>query len=413
MRIAIQTLGTRGDVQPYIALAVGLIARGHDVQIAAPEQHETLVTERGVPYAALPGEFLALINTPEGKSALAGGEGFGAGLKLLKYVRPMMRRLLDKEWRAVEAFEADLIIYHPKSIAAPHIAEKLALPSILASPLPGFTPTKAFPSPLLPFTSLGVLNRASHVLAILGAKALFGKLLREWRASSLGLAGSRGRTPVGTIYAYSPNVLPKPADWGEDVLVSGYWFLDCPTWQMPADLKAFLGAGTPPIYVGFGSMPGIDSDGLTAIVVGALERSGNRGVLATGSGALNSARTARHVHYISGAPHDRLFPHMKATIHHGGAGTTGASLRAGRPMAVCPFFGDQPFWAKRIAALGAGPAPLNRKSLTVDTVAAAIAAMSDAEMQNRTSAFAAAIAKENGVDEAVRFIEQRPTRSAA
>jgi UDP:flavonoid glycosyltransferase YjiC (YdhE family) len=401
-----QTLGTRGDVQPYIALALGLIARGHDVQIAAPEQHETLVTERGVPYAALPGEFLALIDGPEGKAALAGGEGFGAGFKLLKYVRPMMRRLLDQEWRAIEAFGADLIIYHPKSIAAPHIAEKLSLPSILASPLPGFTPTKAFPSPLLPFTSLGPLNRASHSLAVHGAKVLFGKLLREWRASSLGLTGSRGRAPIGTIYAYSPNVLPKPADWGPDVLVSGYWFLDSPTWQMPADLEAFLGAGTPPIYIGFGSMPGIDSDRLTAIAVEALDRSGNRGVLATGGGALAAVRTAHHVHFISGAPHDRLFPHMKATIHHGGAGTTGASLRAGKPMAICPFFGDQPFWARRVAALGAGPAPLSRKSLTVEALVLAMRAMTNPEMQSRTSALAAAIAKENGVDDAVDFIER-------
>ncbi len=413
MRIAVQTLGTRGDVQPYIALALGLIARGHDVQIAAPEQHETLVTERGVPYAALPGELLALIDTPEGKSALAGGEGFGAGFKLLKYVRPMMRRLLDQEWRAIEAFGADLIIYHPKSIAAPHIAEKLALPSILASPLPGFTPTKAFPSPLLPFTSLGQLNRASHALAIHGAKVLFGKVLREWRVSSLGITGSRGRTPIGTIYAYSPHVLPKPADWGQDVLVSGYWFLDSPTWQMPAGLEAFLGAGTPPIYIGFGSMPGIDSDRLTAIVVEALDRSGNRGVLATGGGALAAVRTAHHVHFISGAPHDRLFPHMKAAIHHGGAGTTGASLRAGKPMAICPFFGDQPFWARRVAALGAGPAPLSRKSLTVEALAEAIAAMADPRMQRKATLLAAAIEVENGVEQAVHFIEQRATRSAA
>lgn len=412
MRIAIQTLGTRGDVQPYVALALGLIARGHQVQIAAPEQYEDLVRERGVSFAALPGEFLALIDTPEGKAAFAGGEGFGAGFKLLKYVRPMMRRLLDEEWKSGNAFGPDLIIYHPKSLAAPHMAEKLARPSILASPLPGFTPTKAFPSPLLPFTSLGPFNRASHALATHGARVLFGKLLREWRASSLGLTGSRVRAPIGTIYAYSPNVLPKPADWGRDVLVSGYWFLDSPTWQMPADLETFLGAGKPPIYIGFGSMPGLDAECLTALVIEALDRTGNRGVLATGGGALSSARPARHVHFISGAPHDRLFPHMKATIHHGGAGTTAAALRAGKPTAICPFFGDQPFWARRLAALGASPAPLSRTSLTADAIAAAVMAMADPRMQRRAAALGEAIEKENGVDEAVRFVEQRATKAA-
>lgn len=412
MRIAIQTLGTRGDVQPYVALALGLIARGHEVRIAAPQQYETLITERGISYAALPGEFLALIDTPEGKAALAGGEGFGAGLKLLKYVRPMMRRLLDEEWKAVEAFGPDLIVYHPKSLAAPHIAEKLARPSILASPLPGFTPTAAFPTPLLPFASLGPFNRVSHLLATKGANLLFGKLIREWRASTFGLPGSRGHAPVGTIYAYSPHVLPKPADWGQDVLVSGYCFLDSPGWQMPPDLEAFLRAGAPPIYAGFGSMPGLDAERMSAIIIEALARTGNRGVLATGAGALSSVQRASHVHFISGAPHDRLFPHMQATIHHGGAGTTAAMLRAGKPTAICPFFGDQPFWARRVAALGAGPPPLSRKSLTVDAIVTAITAMSDPEMQSRADALGEAIAKENGVAEAVHFVERLVTRSA-
>ena len=136
-------------------------------------------------------------------------------------------------------------------------------------------------------------------------------------------------------------------------------------------------------------------------------------MLATGGGALAAVRTAHHVHFISGAPHDRLFPHMKAAIHHGGAGTTGASLRAGKPMAICPFFGDQPFWARRVAALGAGPAPLSRKSLTVEALAEAIAAMADPRMQRKATLLAAAIEVENGVEQAVHFIEQRATRSAA
>jgi UDP:flavonoid glycosyltransferase YjiC (YdhE family) len=181
---------------------------------------------------------------------------------------------------------------------------------------------------------------------------------------------------------------------------------------MPADLEAFLGAGKPPIFVGFGSMPGLDAERLTTLVIEALDRTGNRGVLATGGGALSSARLADHVHFISGAPHDRLFPHMKATIHHGGAGTTAAALRAGKPTAICPFFGDQPFWARRIAALGASPVPLSRKSLAVDAIAAAVMAMANPEMQRRAAALGEAIEKENGVGEAVHFVEQRATKAA-
>ncbi len=130
MRVAIETLGTRGDVQPYIALALGLRNSGHDVQLAAPVQFSDMVRERNIAFAPLPGEFLELMDTPEGKAAIAGGRGFSAGFKLLKYVRPMMRGLLDAEWAAVRAFAPDAIIYHPKSIASPHMAGKLGIPAI-------------------------------------------------------------------------------------------------------------------------------------------------------------------------------------------------------------------------------------------------------------------------------------------
>ncbi|MFA5899247.1 MAG: glycosyltransferase [Hyphomicrobium sp.] len=407
MRIAIQTLGTRGDVQPYIALALGLMARGHVVQLAAPEQYVGLVGEYGVQAAPLPGEFLALLDMPEGKAAIAGSEGFAAGFKLLKHVRPMMRRLFDAEWSAVEAFRPDLIVYHPKSLAAPHIAEKLLRPAVLASPLPGFTPTAAFPSPLLPLKSLGPLNRPSHLLATKAPAILFGRLIREWRSASLGLSGARADAPAGTLYAYSPHVIPKPADWGQDVLVSGYWFLDNPDWHMPPDLEGFLAAGEPPIYVGFGSMPGLDPYHLSAIVIEALARTGNRGILVIGGGALSAQQQAPHVLCISSAPHDRLLPHVKATIHHGGAGTTAAALRAGKPTTICPFFGDQPFWAKRVVALGAGPAPLVRKSLSVESMAAAIDAMADPKMQSTAARLGEAINAEHGIDQAVGFLEQQ------
>ena len=134
MRFAIETLGTRGDVQPYIALAIGLIARGHEVQLAAPVQFTDMATEHGIPFAGLPGEFLALLDTPEGKAAVAGGKGFSAGFKLLKHVRPLMMRLLDEEWRAVRSFQPDVLVYHPKSFGSPDMAAALGVPHVLASP---------------------------------------------------------------------------------------------------------------------------------------------------------------------------------------------------------------------------------------------------------------------------------------
>lgn len=410
MRVAIQTLGTRGDVQPYIALALGLISQGHEVQIAAPVQFDAMVRERGIAFAPLPGEFLALMDTPEGKAAIAGGRGFSAGLKLLKHARPLMRRLLEEEWAGVKAFAPNVIVSHPKSIASPHMAEALTRPFILASPLPGVTPTSAFPSPMLPFATMGPLNRASHALAIRGGEFLFGTLIRDWRETSLGLSARPhgAATPSGTLYAYSSHVIPVPLDWDSTVLVSGYWFLDNENWRPSAALASFLDAGEAPIYVGFGSMPGLDPQKTTAIIIEALARVGKRGLLASGGGALGSVQsTPANIHIIAGAPHDKLFPHVGAVIHHGGAGTTAASLRAGKPTAICPFFGDQPFWGRRIANLGVGPTPLDRKALSVESIAAAIASMDDPQMRERAAALGAAIRQENGIAAAVKFIEDR------
>ncbi len=406
--IAITALGTRGDVQPYLALAQAFGKREHEVTVLAPEQFSGLAAEHGVRFVPLPGDIIALIDTEEARKAVAGTEGFAGGIKLLKYMRPLQDAYFEAEAAAIGAIGPQLIIYHPKSLGAPHIAEALGAQTILASPLPGFTPTSAFPTPILPFTSLGPLNRVSHRLMRDGGNAIFGSALRAWRKNTLGLPGrGKGVKPLGTIYAYSGHVLPKPADWGDDVLVSGYWFASPPDWEMPSDLKAFLARGDAPVYVGFGSMPGYDPDWTTQVIVDALKRTGKRGLLATGGGALTAGDMPDHVHVISGAPHERLFPHVAATVHHGGAGTTGAALRAGKPTTICPHFGDQPFWGRIVNALGAAPEPIPKKEFCVERLSAALVAMDGEAMRQRAAAIGNAIRDEDGLASAVEFIERR------
>ena len=227
MRIAIHTLGTRGDVQPYVALALGLKDAGHEVLIAAPTQFEAFVGTRGIGYAHLPGEFLALLETPEAKAAMAGSAGFTAGFKMMKQFKPIARKQLTAEWHAAQTFRPELMIYHPKAIAVPHIAEKLGCPAVLASPLPGFTPTREFASPLVPFRSLGPLNRLSHSVMANSGDVLFRKMIGEWRASELDLPAKPKQRlrPRATLYAFSRHVVPTPSDWPDNVAVSGYWFL--------------------------------------------------------------------------------------------------------------------------------------------------------------------------------------------
>lgn len=407
-RISIHTLGTRGDLQPYLALAVGLKAAGHQVLIAAPSQYQALVGGHGIGFAHLPGEFLALMETPEAKAAMGGSAGFTAGFKMLSRFKPIARRQLTAEWRAAEQFQPELIIYHPKAIGAPHIAQKIGCPAVLASPLPGFTPTNAFASPMLPLRSVGPLNRKSHAVMASGGEFLFRTMIADWRVGELGL-GKRSQSlrPAATLYAYSPSVLPRPSDWPPDVAVTGYWFLDDdPEWSPPDALQAFLAAGDQPVYIGFGSMPGIDPDGLTRTVLEAVKRSRSRAVIATGGGALQ--RQSGHgddVCFIEGAPHAKLFPMMAACVHHGGAGTTGASLRAGKPTVICPFFGDQPFWGRLVHSLGAGPPPTQANTLTPDGLAHAIwKARFDPAYREVATRIGNAIAAEDGVANAVAYL---------
>ncbi len=412
LKVAIHTLGTRGDVQPYVALALGLKAAGHDVMMAAPTQFEAFVGSRGIRFAHLPGEFLDLMETPEAKAALSGSGGFAAGFKLIKHFKPIGRKELTLEWAAAQAFRPELIVYHPKAIAAPHIAEKLGCPAVLASPLPGFTPTREFASPLVPFESLGPLNRLTHSLMAGSGEAIFRGMVAEWRVSELGLKSRPARPlrPAATLYAYSPRVLPVPKDWPDSVRVTGNWFLDDNSgWNPDPAFSAFLAVGEAPVYVGFGSMPGLDPVAMTSVVIDALSRAGRRGVVATGGGAITAQGAgAPHVHVIEGAPHDKLFPLMAACVHHGGAGSTAASLRAGKPTVICPFFGDQPFWGRRVQALGVGPAPIEQKHLTAQKLAEAISrATGDTTMAERASSLGAAITAEDGVGDALAYLQRQ------
>ena len=180
---------------------------------------------------------------------------------------------------------------------------------------------------------------------------------------------------------------------------------DSSEWQPDPALADFLAGGDAPVYVGFGSMPGLNPVVLTKSIVNALNHAGKRGVLATGGGALLNSVTASHVHMIEGAPQDKLFPLMSACIRHGGAGTTAAALRAGRPQIICSFFGDQPFWALRMADLGVATDPLTLKRLTANTLTFHIIQATRGETLRRAQAVARSIAAEDGVGTTVGFLQ--------
>ncbi len=408
MNVLILTLGSRGDVQPYVALGRGLQKAGHTVKLATAEQFGAFVSDHGLEFAPLNGDFLKLIDTSEGKAAVAGK---GNALKLMQTVKPMMRQMMDEAWSV--AAGSDVVLFHPKALGGYSIAEKLGVPPILALPAPLYSPTAAFPSPLLPFETLGgVLNRASHRITIWLAAASMRGTVNQWRKETLGLPSLkdeltwRGR-PLLRLYPYSPAVMPMPLDWGGRSVATGYWFLDRPNdWQPPHDLVKFLAQNPPPVYVGFGSMPSEDAAAKTRLILEALQLSGQRGVVATGWGGLSAAGLPDNVYALESAPHDWLFPQMTAVVHHGGAGTTAAGLRAGVPTVICPFFGDQPFWGRRVASLGVGPQPIAQKRLSAEKLAdALLTVIGNRAMQERAAALGAAIRSEDGIAHAVALIE--------
>lgn len=214
------------------------------------------------------------------------------------------------------------------------------------------------------------------------------------------------QTPL--LFAYSPIILPKPGDWNApNIHITGYFFLEEPeTYQPPPELADFLAAGDPPVCVTFGSMVNRESERIDAIVRGALARTGQRGIILTGWGGIKPADHADGLFYADAVPHDWLFPRCQSVIHHGGVGTTAAGLRVGIPNIIIPHGVDQPFWGKRVAAIGAGPAPIVMARLSVETLAAALAQANGPALRARASELGRLIRAEDGVGEAVRLIER-------
>ena len=213
--------------------------------------------------------------------------------------------------------------------------------------------------------------------------------------------------PQPIIGSYSPIISPKPDDWGKNIYLTGYWFLDPPAnWQPPPTLMNFNNAGAPPVYIGFGSMANRSPQKTTQLVVDALARTGQRGILAAGWGGLDQTLLPDTIFALDSVPHTWLFPRMAAIIHHGGAGTTAAGLRAGLPSMLVPHMGDQHFWAKRVEELGVGPQSIPRRKLTAERLANAITiATKDQDMQARAAALGERIRAEDGVGRAIEIIE--------
>lgn len=412
MKIAVVASGTRGDVQPYLALSQELQDAGYDVRLLASENFEALITEAGVAFGSTGMGAEERIQSEEWRKTIEGGNF----LKLLGKMQAEMKNAAVELAPKLPPLlaDSDLIIAGMAGLGgAFSVAEHYKIPVIQAYVVP-FTPTQAFATPLVPGLPLGkILNGPSYQImrqmfwqSTKAADAETRKLLGMASPPFWGPFRALAASPMPILYGFSRHVLPRPHDWGPQIHVTGYWFLDeGEGWQPPADLVNFLAAGDPPVYIGFGSMGSRNPEEAAQIALDALARSGQRGVLASGWGGLKAADVPETVHLISSLPHSWLFPRMAAVVHHGGAGTTAAGLRAGVPSIVTPFGMDQPFWGRRIAELGVGPQPIRRKHLTGERLAASITqAITDSSMRRRAADLGEAIRSEDGVGNAVTVV---------
>ncbi|MER5469954.1 glycosyltransferase [Streptomyces sp. NPDC002935] len=368
--VVIFAAGSRGDVQPCLALGRALTQRGDNVRVLASTRYQDLIEAAGLDFHHLPADPTEIIESAEGQKLLAGRSNPVAFIRSINRVlQPRIASILARTQEG--AVGADLVLAPTFSFLGVHLSQYLRVPHAIIHFQPS-QPTGMFPHPLAPAARfLGSLgNRLSFDAVDLGSWLVCRQFINTWRRQSLGLPAlslldpfrRARRAPV--LCAFSDTIVPRPSDWGPNVHVTGFWHHEQPQWNPPRRLLAFLDQGPPPVYVGFGSMKTSDPEATGRLVRTALRRAGLRGVLAG-----DPATSEEDMLVVGDLPHDWMFPRTAGVVHHGGAGTTASALRAGVPSLVCPFFGDQAYWAARVHSLGAGPKPLPARRLTVPVLA--------------------------------------------
>jgi UDP:flavonoid glycosyltransferase YjiC (YdhE family) len=407
MHFTVVTFGTEGDTRPLSALCRGLLDAGHDVCFFADRSTLSAAQAQGVAVHALSGDMKATVG-PEGVlSKLISESGD------VRQMAKAVARIADENtmaWMkeiADQAKSSDAILFSGvTSYVALSVAEHLRIPAIGLGLWPLASPTRAFPSPLLPPWQLpGWLNLVSFQAVNALLWRLFRNRINEARRA---VCGQMPRTQMWQdypiIFGISHHLVPQPEDWPDIWKICGAWFADSGAWEPSAALAEYLSSGEPPIYVGFGSMGGFDRKKLLATVVDAV--AGRRALFFPGWSSIDPALLPKNFFVIGDTPHHWLFPQTAMVIHHGGAGTTHAACRAGVPSIIIPFAGDQSFWAGRLAILGVAPKFVPYAKINAKILAHMIGFAENPGVIQRAKALGEAMAQENGVSYAVKQIEK-------
>lgn len=420
MKITLTTYGTRGDVQPVLSLAFGLQQRGHTVRLVGSTNAEAWTRAAGVPFSPLPVDVHELFAKPAAQQMLARGDmrSFFKWLAVEEaaYKLPMHDALVDA------CADADLLIGHAlleDRVAAIAEARKIPVLPLYFFPLP---PSREFASPFITTRNLGPLNPLTHKLI----------LDMLWKSSHEDVAVLRKRLglPPATLsytrlaqqqqrtcaLAYSEALLPRPRDYGAHNVITGSIVAPAALRArigengLSEELRVWLDRGPPPVFLGFGSMPVLDVQRMLDCTREALRRVGMRGVIGAGWSQLPAGGDDTLI-AVSHVDHDALFPRCAIAVHHGGAGTTYASLRAGTPTLICSVFADQPFWGVRCKALGVGDTfPFPR--FNTERLERSLRKLLDPAVKTRAAELARKLQQEQGAERVIELIERELSRTS-
>jgi UDP:flavonoid glycosyltransferase YjiC (YdhE family) len=446
LNIVIQVIGSRGDIQPFVALGKELKAHGHRVRLATHLAFREFILDADLEFFNIggdPAELMAFMVKNPGLLPSMNTIRSGAIQKRRREMKEMvdgcwrscfemgdgthLHQIKEDPWSDVvdyrrRPFVADVIIANPPSLAHIHCAQRLGIPLHIIFTMP-WSPTQSFPHPLAVLHQQDsckptVANFVSYAIVDMMIWEGLGDIVNKYRRNVLSLDSLDGITAPSLIhklqipcsYLWSPAVLPKPQDWGDYIDICGFSFLPSkPDYTPPDEIAQFLEAGSTPIYVGFGSIVVDDQIRLTKVVFEAIQKSGQRAIVSKGWGNLgvDEVDVPENILIIGSCPHDWLFRQVSCVIHHGGAGTTAAGLALGRPTIIVPFFGDQQFWGDIVARAGAGPSPIPHKRLTADGLSDAIEfALRDSTLQ-KAREIAKKMENESGVRDGVRSFHRQ------